>query len=165
MAGYFRIPFNAHEVAQGIAVGQARVIHAQATGAKPRWEYDGDGWLEHITGALGELGFAKSMGAYWSPVPGSDRERGDVVGIDVKASMEPKALWVKSYIPGHRVLVRAVVHRLSACHLYGWVTADVARTVGEFRDDWDAWGVELDQLWGMDTLAGWPFERWERVAA
>lgn len=94
-----------HEAAMASEIGRLRQLAAVKNSLPDRHGYDGDGWSEHIEGALGELAVAKALNIYWD---GSINTFGahDLPGVQVRTRSkhdydlivrdgdDPDAYWV-----------------------------------------------------------------------
>ena len=72
-----------HESAMASDVGRLRQLAAIKAGLMDRHGYAGNGWAEHIEGAMGELVVAKVLDIYWDGSVNTF-SRSDLPGIEVR---------------------------------------------------------------------------------
>lgn len=77
-----------HESAMASEVGRLRQLAAIKSGLLDRHGYAGQGWSEHIEGAIGELVVAKVLGIYWDGSVNTF-SRSDLPGVEVRTRSEP----------------------------------------------------------------------------
>lgn len=72
------------EIEMAAGVGIRRQIDALRRGLPDKHGYEGDGWSNHIEGAMGEICVAKALGRYWNGSIGTFKQGGDVGQIQVR---------------------------------------------------------------------------------
>lgn len=76
-----------HETAMASEIGRLRQLAAIKAGLLDRHGYAGNGWSEHIEGAMGELVVAKVLGIYWDGSVNTF-SRDDLPGLQVRTRSE-----------------------------------------------------------------------------
>jgi hypothetical protein len=83
------VKLSEHESRAAIAVGVERQIEAILAGRRSRWP--GDGWGQHIPGALAEAAVAKMLGLFPIATPWARRYEGDGAGgYEVRSTSNPR---------------------------------------------------------------------------
>jgi hypothetical protein len=127
------VTLEPHQVEYAALVGIAR---QRAATEQKRREYVPSGalWGAHVTGALGELAVSLALDVAWLPnIGGTDREHGDVLGYQVRATPRdtgPLVIRDRDADTAAFVLVTGEPPRLA---IRGWIYAAEGRAVGERR--------------------------------
>jgi len=155
-----RIELTRDEFLLGAEAGARRHARALALGRVPRYGPPVPlRWAYNVTGAVGELAFAKGANLFWLPDDELDKDRGDVGGYQVRATdMDHGSLVLQERDADEEVFVLMVGQ---GCHwrIAGWLTGREGKQKRFWREPpevpYAAWFVPQSELhaWPPDNVA------------
>lgn len=133
------ITLEEYEAHMAATVGMRRQLSSTMKGMQQRVNmpggYSGNNWTEHIEGAAAECAVAKYLEVYWSGSVDTFVRDGDVMGMEVRASIrEDRRLKVAENDPDDRIVI-GVHGRMPVFEITGWILARNAKALRQYRDD------------------------------
>lgn len=145
-----------YEIQMGVGVGTSRNIQAQLL-KKKATKVGKSLWEAHISGALGELAFAKQQNCFFNGSVNTFKGLEDVNGFEIRTRTRGKYgadLIIRTNDADERIFV-LVEDQSPAFHIKGWIKAADAKIEEywrETRNGPDCWFVPEDRLNPIETL-------------
>lgn len=115
-----RVTLTWNEAAMAADVGRRRQLESLRSGLRDKHGYEGDGWGNHIEGAMGEIALAKHLGVYWDGSINTFKAN-DLPGLQVRTRSRPtyELIIRKDDSPDERFVL--VTGRCPNYTIQGWI--------------------------------------------
>jgi hypothetical protein len=153
------VQLSNEQIERAAIVGVRRELRAIREGLKDRYDWDRDGWKQHIEGAFGEIAAATALGMEWT---GEDinQFKGADVGANIQVRYRPgdfKDLSLRK-TDSKKDLFLLVLPGDLKNHIFevvGWMPGEEAMTERFYHEDKRLWFVPSYHLRDPQTIPGY----------